>query len=168
MLGSTWRRNRPVIALALAVVACAAVSLAATPPDTGSSPTVSSTPEGLVSDVLRVEKEWAHEFLQNDAAGIERYMSDDWVLIGPDGALTGKESFLATIRSGALTHDVMILEEPRVRIYGDTAVVTGRARSSGKFGGAPFSSLERSTDVFVRHGTRWLCVLTHLTRLALR
>jgi hypothetical protein len=31
--------------------------------------------------------------------------------------------------------------------------------------GQEFSGQERATDVFVKRGGRWQCVLTHLTRL---
>ena len=57
-------------------------------------------------------------------------------------------------------------EDFRVRVYGDSAVVTGVARAKGKFMGQEFSTQERATDVFVKRDERWQCVLTHLTRFA--
>jgi ketosteroid isomerase-like protein len=56
-------------------------------------------------------------------------------------------------------------EDLRVRVYGDSAVVTGLTRTKGKFMGQEFSTQERATDVFVKRDGRWRCVLTHLTRL---
>jgi hypothetical protein len=38
--------------------------------------------------------------------------------------------------------------------------------SAGKFMGAEFTTLERSTDVFVTIDGQWRCVLTHLTGIA--
>jgi ketosteroid isomerase-like protein len=52
----------------------------------------------------------------------------------------------------------------RIRVYGDTAVVTAITSTKGKFMGEEFSSRERATDVFVNRDGRWRCVLTHLTK----
>src|SRR5213593_2885914 len=87
-------------------------------------------------------------------------------LLNADGRIVEKDRFLAVVKSGTLTHDTMKLDEPRVRVYGETAVVTGCATSAGKFMGAEFKTLERATDVFVRINGQWRCVLTQLTRVA--
>jgi ketosteroid isomerase-like protein len=59
---------------------------------------------------------------------------------------------------------MMESEDFRVRVYGDSAVVTALTRTKGKFTGQDFSTQERATDVFVKRDGRWQCVLTHLTR----
>src|SRR5262249_20980725 len=68
----------------------------------------------------------------------------------------------------ALTHDVMTSEDFGIRVYGDTAVVTARGVSGGKYQGQPFREVERSSCVFVRQEGQWRCVLTHLSRFAER
>ena len=60
----------------------------------------------------------------------------------------------------------MEFDDMKVRVYGDSAVVTARATSKGKFNGQAFTELERSSDVFVRQKGQWKCVLTQLTRMA--
>jgi ketosteroid isomerase-like protein len=77
-----------------------------------------------------------------------------------------RASFLGLIKSGVLTHEAMEFDDTRVRIYGDSAVVTARGLSKGKFKGHAFSESERSTDVFVKQDGQWKCVLTQLTRIA--
>ena len=104
--------------------------------------------------------------VDNDARAIGRYMADDWTIIGSDGSLGDKPTFLGLVRSGALSHDVMTSDDLSIRIYGDTAVVTARGVSGGKYQGQPFHEVERSTSVFVRQEGQWRCVLTHLSRLA--
>jgi ketosteroid isomerase-like protein len=104
--------------------------------------------------------------VENDADAIGRYMAEDWTIIGSDGTLGDKQTFLGLVRSGALTHDVMESDDVSVRIYGDTAVVTARGVSGGKYQGQPFREVERATCVFVKQGGDWRCVLTHLSRLA--
>ncbi len=104
--------------------------------------------------------------VENDTEAIGRYMADDWTIIGPDGNVVDKPTFLGLVKSGALTHDVMTSEDLKVRVYNDTAVITARGVSGGKYQGRPFHEVERWSCVFVRQDGRWRCVLTHLSRLA--
>jgi ketosteroid isomerase-like protein len=109
---------------------------------------------------------WDRAMIENDAEEIGRYMADDWTIIGSDGSVGDKTTFLEVVRSGALTHDAMTTEDPRVRVYGDTAVVVARGVSGGRYQGQPFREEERVTCVFVRQDGHWRCVLTHLSRIA--
>jgi ketosteroid isomerase-like protein len=104
--------------------------------------------------------------VENDPDAIGRYMADDWTIIGSDGSVGDKPTFLRLVKSGSLSHDVMTSDDLNIRIYGDTAVVTARGVSGGKYQGQPFREVERSTCVFVRQEGQWRCVLTHLSRLA--
>jgi len=114
-------------------------------------------------ELLKLEREFTEAIVANDPEAIERFVADDWIIINSDGGIIDKERFLGVIKSGALTHEMMESDDIRVRIYGESAVVTGLARSQGKFMGQDFSTRERATDVFVRHDGQWRCVLSQLT-----
>jgi ketosteroid isomerase-like protein len=116
------------------------------------------------ADLLKLEKEFAAAIVSNDLEGIGRLVTDDWIIIDSNGEIVDRARFFEVIKSGALTHDMMESEDFRVRVYGDSAVVTGVTRTKGKFMGQEFSTQERATDVFVKRDGRWRCVLTHLTR----
>jgi ketosteroid isomerase-like protein len=103
--------------------------------------------------------------VQNDADAIGRYMADDWTIVGPDGSMSDKGTFLGLVRSGALSHDVMESEDLRIRDYGSTAVVLARGVSGGRYQGRAFREAEQSSSVFVKQHGQWKCVLTHLSRL---
>lgn len=122
--------------------------------------------EKSIEQLLQVEKDFQQAIVENNVEGISRFIAQDWIIVDADGGIIDKDEFLSVIQSGALTHDAMKLEEARVRIYGDTGLVTGRATSAGKYMGVGFTTMERSTDVFLKFGDQWRCVLTHLTRLA--
>jgi ketosteroid isomerase-like protein len=117
-------------------------------------------------EVIRVANEWDRAMVDNDAEAIGRYMAEDWAIIGTDGSVGDKPTFLQLVKSGTLSHDEMTSEDLRVRVYGDTAVVTARGVSGGKYQGHAFREVERSSCVFVRQQGQWRCVLTHLSRLA--
>jgi ketosteroid isomerase-like protein len=118
----------------------------------------------MEEELLKLEKAFAEAIVKNDLDGIGRLVTDDWIIIDPNGEIVDRARFFEVIKSGALTHDMMESEDFRVRVYGDSAVVTGLTRTKGKFMGQEFSTQERATDVFVKRDGRWQCVLTHLTR----
>ncbi len=60
----------------------------------------------------------------------------------------------------------MTSDDITVRVYGETALVTARVAATGAYQGRSFTTLERSTDVFVRQAEQWRCVLTQLTAIA--
>jgi ketosteroid isomerase-like protein len=117
----------------------------------------------MEEEVLKVEKDFTDAIAKNDPESIERFVTDDWIIISADGGIIEKERFLEVIKSGTLTHEMMQCDDMRVRIYGDSAVVSALTRSKGKFMGHEFITHERSTDIFVRRDGQWRCVLTQLT-----
>jgi ketosteroid isomerase-like protein len=124
---------------------------------------VSSSAE---EELIAVAHAWDRAMVGNDPGAIGQYMADDWTIIGPDGSIGDRATFLDLVRSGKLTHDVMESHDLKVRVYGDTAVVTGRGVSGGDYLGESFYLVERVSCVFVRQQARWRCVLTHLSRIA--
>ena len=119
---------------------------------------------GAEEELLKLEEAFSEAIVKNDLEGIGRLVADDWIIIDPNGEIVDRTRFFEVIKSGALTHDTMDSEDFRVRVYGDSAVVTAVTRTKGKFMGQEFSTQERATDVFVKRDGRWRCVLTHLTR----
>ena len=116
-------------------------------------------------EILEVESKFGEAMIQNDVEAIGRILSDDWIIIDPEGGVVDKSRFLDVIRSGALKHEAMDSEDIRVRTYPNTATVTAVTHTRTKYLGKEFTTHERATDVFVKKDERWQCVLTHLTTL---
>ena len=114
----------------------------------------------MEEEILKVEEAFADAIARNDLEAIGRFVSDDWIIINADGGIIDKDRFFEVIKSGALTHETMESDDMRVRVYGDSAVVTALTRSKGKLMEQEFNAHERSTDVFVRRKGQWRCVLT--------
>ena len=117
----------------------------------------------MEDEILKLENEFSQAIVQNDAEAVGRLLTDDWIIIDPDGGIIDKARFLDVIKSGALTHEMMKSDDTRVRIYGDTAIVTALTTTKGKFHGQAFATKERASDVFVKQNGRWRCALSHLT-----
>ena len=115
-------------------------------------------------ELLKLENEFARAVTNNDADALDGFLADDWIIVDPDGSIIDKARFLGVIKSGVLSHESMDSTDLRVRLYGNTAVVTGLTTTKGKFMGQDFASCERATDIFVKQNDRWQCVFTQLTR----
>ncbi|MFE3447573.1 nuclear transport factor 2 family protein [Nonomuraea sp. NPDC059194] len=118
------------------------------------------------AQLVAVADEWAAAIVSNDAARIAAFMADEWVIVSESG-LTSKRDFLSLVESGELTHSAMTLvNQPRVRVYGDTAILTGRITNTAHHLGRRYDADEWTTDVFVKRDGRWLCVLSQITAAA--
>jgi uncharacterized protein (TIGR02246 family) len=122
----------------------------------GAGPTVESA--------LAAEEELARAMRENDAEGIAHMLSDDWAVMTAHGDVgEGKDIFPSGIRAGVLTRKTYEISEPRVRVDGNTAVVTTKVHLAGIFGGKPFDVMERVSDVFLWKDGAWKAILTHET-----
>jgi ketosteroid isomerase-like protein len=121
--------------------------------------------ESLNVELRTMVAAWDQAMIQNDPETIGQFMHDDWVIIGSDGALSDKPTFLAQIQQGRLSHDTMTSEDLRIRGYGEVAVLIATGVSGGRFEGHQFREHERQSSVFVKERGEWRCVITHLSRL---
>jgi len=115
-----------------------------------------------------LEGTWAEAIVKRDLPVIDRILSEDFVLITPEGRLASKAQVLQNLRSPADPTFVIKGADPdkfRVRVFGDTAVLSSRftlkVQSEGRTLETPF----RHTDVFVRRDGRWQCVARQATRI---
>ena len=108
--------------------------------------------------------------LTGNADALKALLADDWIVVSGFGSVAGKNGFIDFIRkSGA--RKTMILSEPRVRLYGDTALVTTHLDAAGPFVKEINGKLvrkcfvvkERQTDVLVWKDGSWQSVLLHET-----
>ena len=153
-----------VLTLLIMLGLCAGLDMATVPTAAADEPGHKVGP--TAESALAAEQELARAIQANDAAGIERFLADDWAVVATTGGLNeGKSIFPNGIKSGFLTRKTFEISEPRVRLYGNTAVVTTLVKTSGTLQGKPFAVSERQTDVLHwQHGV-WKVVLTHETKI---
>ena len=116
--------------------------------------------------LIQMEHDWSEADLHKDAAALQRILADDWVGIDFEGTVLNKQQALAGIVSdfsGSL--DSTVLRDMKVRVYGNTAVVTGTDTETGDYHGQDSSGRYQWTDVFVRRAGRWQAVSSQSTKL---
>jgi ketosteroid isomerase-like protein len=149
-----WRK--PLIVTVSLLIAPVAITAAAEAAKPAAGPSQESA--------LATVQEMARAMRENDADGIARLLSDDWAVISARGEIgEGKSIFPDGIKSGRLVRTACEMSDPRVRLYGNVALVTTKVHLAGQFGGKPFDVKERETDVLHWQDGGWKIVLTHET-----
>jgi ketosteroid isomerase-like protein len=104
--------------------------------------------------------------LNSDIAALDRLLADDHIFTNPLGVVQTKAQRLAEIQSGSRKLELFSVTDVQVRVYGDTAVVTGRAMLKGQRQGQDISGQFRGIDVYVKKQGRWQVVAAQATRIA--
>src|SRR2546426_12658343 len=76
-------------------------------------------------EILEVEREFGDAMTRNDAEAIGRFLSDDWIIIDPNGGIIDKSHFLVVIKTGALKHGATGSGDIPPRTQPNTTTVTG-------------------------------------------
>ena len=115
--------------------------------------------------LLQMERDWAQTGVKKDIAGADKVMADDWVAIDFDGKTVTKAEVLADMKSGASTAQSVELGPMKVRIFGNTAVVTGSDTEKSTYKGKDSSGKYVWTDVWVMRKGHWQAAASQSTKL---
>ncbi len=150
------------LVLAGGTTLCFALAHAATPQ------LASSARPGITAqeEIKQIEQERNHALLKHDIATLDRMTSDDYTFINQRGELRTKTEILAGFKSGSFNYDARQISDLKVRMYGDTAIVTGRAIQKGKENSKDYSGENRFTRVYVKQNGRWVSVALQVTLVA--
>jgi ketosteroid isomerase-like protein len=117
--------------------------------------------------VLAQEKEFFRSLVESDLDALARVVADDFILIEVmRGAEVDKSALLQALGAGQLCFQSIKPTESRVRLYGDTAMVTGRTVMSGHFGNIAFTVPSRYTHVYVKLDGIWRLATAQGTQIA--
>jgi ketosteroid isomerase-like protein len=114
---------------------------------------------------MAVEREWGDAMTNHDIVGLDRILGDDHSVISKDGSVHTKAQEMANYKSEESSSELSDFEPMKVRVFGNTAVVTGGHREKSHNFGKDTSGHYRWTDVFVKRNGRWQAVASELTRV---
>lgn len=118
-----------------------------------------------VAELKRLSDAWDQAIIRKDEKAIADNMAEDFRQIDPRANLETKQSFVAGIMDPKLSIDPYTVEDFEVRLYGDTALLSGRTHMTGKYDGQVFESNYRYIDIYVRENGRWKIVSVQITRI---
>jgi ketosteroid isomerase-like protein len=115
--------------------------------------------------LMQMERDGNEATAKKDGATLGKFLADDWVYQGPGGTQTKAET-LAALESEDQKFDSITLGEMKVRVFGNTAVVTGSEDEKSSYQGKETSEHYLWTDVFVKRQGHWLLVASQATATA--
>ena len=111
--------------------------------------------------IRRLDKERIQAQVHADAEALDRIYADDFIGVGPSGTVRTKPQVIADFTSHDLKFQSITTEEVQVRVYGNTAVETGRSTMTGQDKGKDVPRDTRFTRVWVKQQGRWRLVANH-------
>jgi hypothetical protein len=102
----------------------------------------------------------------NDLGLLEQLWSDDYILTDRLGRVWTKAQQIENFKSSTLVYERLSEDDIRVKVYGGTAVVTGRTDQRVRFASDVSENRTRYTRVYVKHDGRWQIVATQRTDIA--
>jgi ketosteroid isomerase-like protein len=110
-------------------------------------------------ELTRVERDWCKAEVKNDAAALSAILADDFTDVELEGKVTNKAQNIAELQAAKTTAcDVDMLQ---FHIYGDTAIVVGRATIKS----TTYNGQYMYTDVYVRQNGHWQAVASEGTEI---
>ncbi len=110
------------------------------------------------AEVLSTERQRVAALVKNDLAALDRLLADDLTYTHSSALVETKAEYLSAIRSGKLKYHSLDHEQQRVRLYGDTAVLTGITKVFSTYHGKEGRPTLRFTIVYVKRAGRWQMV----------
>ena len=114
--------------------------------------------------LIQMEHDWSRADTEKDAAALDRILADDWIGIDFEGTVLTKPEALKDIGADSASLESTVLSDMKVRIYGNTAIVTGTDTEKSEYHGKDSSGKYLWTDVFVFRNGRWQAVSSQSTR----
>ena len=173
-----------ILALAALVLAASSTTLSQTPtPSPSPSPTPAMPPStqarpaadkmaaagGDEQAILQLERDMLAASLKNDTALFEKVATDDYIATNPVGMVGTKADAIASAKN--FKFESLNTDDVKVRVYGDAAVVTGRANLKAQMttpasAAQDISGQYRYTRVYVKQGGQWRLAAFHLSPVA--
>jgi ketosteroid isomerase-like protein len=115
----------------------------------------------LEKEVLEVDTQRADAYVNGDVATLERILADDVTYVHPTGKVETKAEVIAGFKNQDRKYKSIKRDDVVVRIYGNTAVVTGRNTISAEYQGKNYDVQNRFTRVYVKQAGGWRLVAHH-------
>lgn len=119
----------------------------------------------VVGELTRIEHELGATWQKGDCAAWEALVAPEWSVIHVTGAIITRAEAVEMCRTPPVPIETFEIDDIKVRVFGDAAVVTGRTRVTTG-GSNPATVALRFTDVFIRRANRWQAVASQATTLS--
>ena len=118
---------------------------------------LNASPAEDVKTVAALDTKYQAAVKSNDAATMDQILADDFVLVTGRGKVSSKADLIESARKKEITYERQDEESgtQKVRVWGDTAVVTALLWIKAVQGGKPVDYKLWFSDTYVRTPTGW-------------
>jgi len=111
--------------------------------------------------VRALELKWTDSYKQHNIDILSSLLAEDFVITIEDGSIYSKAGYITHSADSATHVQVAELSDLKVRVHGDTAVVTGAYHEKGESSGKAYEYHDRLTDVWMKVSGKWQVVASH-------
>jgi ketosteroid isomerase-like protein len=116
-------------------------------------------------ELKQIENDWTDAVKAKNAEKLGDILADGWVGLDWDGKTPDKAKALADLKAPGNSLDSFEMGPMKVRIFGNTAVVTGSDTEKSAENGKDTSGKYIWTDVFVKQNGKWRAVASQSTKV---
>ncbi len=113
------------------------------------------------ASIIALEKKWTDAYRRRDISILSSLLMDDFVITVEDGKTYGKEGYISHTADTSVRVQVAEMSDLKVRMHGNTAVVTGAYYEKGESKGKSYEYRDRLTDVWMKMDNTWRVVASH-------
>ena len=124
------------------------------------------TPEKLEQGILKLDAELFDAIWRADVVARERIAADDLIYTTYYGSALNKVEWIAHVTKPAPASSRQLRDDLRVRILGDTAIVTGRLTIKTENPQSTGRSQSRYTNIYAKRQGEWKLVAAQVTGVA--
>jgi hypothetical protein len=112
----------------------------------------------------QLEQKLVASSYSNDWQFWDQVVAPEWTFIDPFGRTWDKPAILAVLKNSKGSVQSAKLYDVQVRFFkDDVAMVTGTLTATGSVSGKSVKTVNRSTDILVERGGKWLVVASQAT-----
>src|SRR5436190_21529377 len=140
----------------------AVLVLTVTPMGVAQKQSATGSHQTSVEEVIKkLDNERIQAQIHADATALDRIYAADFIGVGPSGRVRTKPQVISDFTSGDLKVQSITIDDVKVRVYGNTAVETGRSTMIGEDKGQTVPRDTRFIRVWVKEQGRWRLVANH-------
>lgn len=112
----------------------------------------------ITATLLALDDKRFKAMVDMDFATMGEVYADDLVYVHSSAVVDSKQSYFEAIKNGKYRYQTMRKEDVKVRVYGDAAVITGRATIDIVASGTPKVLRNVFVGVYAQRGGKWQMV----------
>src|SRR5215813_7990603 len=111
--------------------------------------------------IRQLEMKWTESYKERKIDILSSLLADDFVITVEDGNTYSKPGYISHSADPSVQVEVAEIKDLKVRMHGNTAIVTGAYHEKGKSNGKPYEYHDRLTDVWMKVGNKWQVIASH-------